>query len=63
MISLYIVMEIGCIECGEGSRLIGLFLSKRKADAFAESHEPVPRYGGEIRVEVFRASIGFKWGG
>lgn len=55
MPKLHILMEIGCIECGMGSEVVGVFDSRAVAErAAAECHDKFHwRYGGENSFEVF----------
>lgn len=54
----YLVMDIGCIECGEPSRVVGLYTSKKEAikvrDEYASSDSSWgrPEWGGQHAVEV-----------
>lgn len=54
--SAWVVMEIGCIECGEESKIVGIFDSQEKAKSVAENHKPSPKYSGEIRVQIFECN-------
>lgn len=51
----YVVVNIGCIECGVSSALVGVFEHKHEAQAVAtrldKSHDW--RQGGQNRFEVF----------
>ncbi len=51
------VMEIGCIECCEDSKLVGIFKTPEEAERVATSHIPSPRHNGEIHVEVFYGEL------
>jgi hypothetical protein len=52
--SLYVVVDIGCIECGEETKVLGVFADKSEAEHVAEDHG-APDYfnGGQHAVEVF----------
>lgn len=51
----YLVINIGCIECGVSSNVVGVFTDKDKADEVAvnlnETH--AWREGGQNSFEVF----------
>lgn len=51
----YILINIGCIECGVSSNIVGVFTDKAKADEVAaglnETH--AWREGGQNSFEVF----------
>lgn len=53
---LYVCVDIGCIECGEESKIIGLFSAldrARKAVAEREAKCQRAAWRGEHRFEVF----------
>lgn len=52
---MYLVMNIGCIECGVSSKIVGVFASEEKAKTVAEdcSYNHNWREGGENAFEVF----------
>ena len=53
----YIAFDIGCIECGEPSKLIGIFDSREKAQAACDEAEEIQQkpenWTGEHWCEVF----------
>lgn len=55
----WLVFDIGCIECGEESRVVGVFAAEEKAKQAAEAYtDPESRWGrpewhGEHSVAVF----------
>jgi len=51
----YLVMNIGCIECGVSSNIVGLFADKARADAVAEACDDKHswRQHGQNSYEVF----------
>ena len=51
----YLVMNIGCIECGVSSNIVGLFADKARADAVAKACEEKHswRHHGQNEYEVF----------
>ncbi len=52
---MYILVNIGCIECGVSSNIVGLFTSKIQAEGLAESlsHTHNWREGGQNSFEIF----------
>jgi hypothetical protein len=52
---MYILVNIGCIECGVPSNIVGMFSSEKKAQdlaiALGKSHGW--RHGGQNSFEVF----------
>ena len=52
---MYLLMNIGCMECGVSSNVVGIYQDKAAAEAFAEklgvSHGW--REGGQNSFEVF----------
>jgi hypothetical protein len=55
MDAAWIVVNIGCIECGVSSGIVGVFTDKAQADAIAESLDGSHswRDGGQNEFEVF----------
>lgn len=54
---LYALVDIGCLECGASSDLIGVFDSKEKAEAFAAHlNEYYGFIGAQHSYEVFSVS-------
>lgn len=53
--SRYLVMNIGCIECGISSNVVGRYKTKIEADAVAEvlNEKLYWRDGGQNSFEVF----------
>jgi hypothetical protein len=53
---MYMVFNIGCIECGVSSKIVGLFADKEKADIVARfcNDEHSWREGGQNIYEVFK---------
>ena len=51
----YLVFNVGCIECGVSSAVVGVFASKVEADALAEKlgDKCHWREGGQNNFEVF----------
>jgi hypothetical protein len=51
----YLVFNVGCIECGVSSNVVGVFTSKADAEALAEKlHDKCNwREGGQNSFEVF----------
>lgn len=59
MLDLWILVNIGCIECGVTSNIVGVFTNKETADALAEKLEKTHnwREGGQNNFEVFPSPI------
>ena len=49
----YMAFDIGCIECGQDSAVIGLYTSEKKAEAACEEWEAVGWRGGQHHYQVF----------
>ena len=60
---LYLAMDIGCIECGEKSKVIGVYTTKAEANkAIKDYIDPNHRWGRKGRIgqhyeEVFKITI------
>lgn len=54
---MYLVMNIGCIECGVSSKVVGVFADKSKAESVAKTLDADAamswREGGQNSFEVF----------
>lgn len=52
---LYVAMDIGCLECGESSAVIGIFTDRARAETARADHERRQAQGwtGEHSFEVF----------
>jgi hypothetical protein len=57
---MYLVFDIGCIECGEASKPVGLYKTKAEAIAARDEYRPPnikgwgrPEWRGQHAVEVF----------
>ena len=52
---LYVAVDIGCIECGENSGVIGVFTNEKDAEKVIEDHKERQRehWGGEHHFKVF----------
>lgn len=52
---LYVAVDIGCIECGEMSNVLGVFDSKDRAEQVAEEHSfrQSEHWQGQHSFEVF----------
>lgn len=52
---MWLVMNIGCIECGVSSKIVGVFADKVKAEEVAAACQNVYswREGGQNSFEVF----------
>ncbi len=53
---MYMVFNIGCIECGVGSNIVGLFSDPIKAQGLADKLQVSHawRQGGQNDFEVFK---------
>lgn len=51
----YVAVDIGCIECGEDSAVLGVFSAKEKADAVCLEHadRQAKHWCGEHHFQVF----------
>lgn len=51
----FVAVDIGCIECGEGSDVLGIFTSESKAEEIAESARKKQKedWHGQHSFEVF----------
>lgn len=51
----YLLFNIGCIECGVSSNVVGVYESKEDAERFAETLRDTHgwREGGQNQFEVF----------
>lgn len=49
----FAAFDIGCIECGESSSLIGLYATEAEAQAACDTWEAVGWRGGQHYYEVF----------
>jgi hypothetical protein len=52
----FILMDIGCIECGESSDLLGVFDSKEEAESIASEWSALGWRGGQHSYDVFELS-------
>ncbi len=55
---LYVAMDLGCMECGVSSSLIGVFLSKKAAEDACAAAEVLYdstewRDGGQAYTQIF----------
>ena len=51
----YVLVDIGCIECGEESAVIGIYTSKKKAQRIRREHEKRQNesWNGQHIFEIF----------
>lgn len=54
---IYIVMEIGCLECGENSRVVGVFKTHKKAEEVAQLNVPSYKHSGKIDTLIFEYDL------
>lgn len=52
----YIVVEVGCIECGVSTQIAGVYKTRKQAEAHAKIL-PTWRDGGQSYPEVFEIII------
>lgn len=59
----YLLMDIGCIECGEASEPLGIFETLKEAEAFKEAYlQPDSSWGrkewsGQHSLEIFEVEV------
>lgn len=55
----YLAFDIGCIECGEPSAVLGVFMSRDEANLAAEHAERVQRENwlGQHYFEVYEIEV------
>ena len=55
----YLTFDIGCIECGESSCVVGVYATKAEADAAAERAEAAQglNWTGEHHFMVFEIEV------
>lgn len=59
----YLVFDVGCIECGEGSSVVGIYKTEEEAqkakDAYFNPDEGFgrPEWGGQHYVEIFEIDL------
>lgn len=54
----YVVVDIGCIECGEESTVLGIFFDKETAEKVAEKYKKIQRenWTGQHYFEIFEVN-------
>lgn len=58
VVKKYIVIDVGCHECGVESELVGVYDDKKTADKVAEKTNPERwRDGGQSIPEVFEVGL------
>jgi hypothetical protein len=52
---LYVAVDIGCIECGEDSNVLGVFTTKKDAEIACEQAEKKQKenWSGQHSFEIF----------
>lgn len=57
--TVFVAVDIGCIECRESSAVLGIFRSREEAEGVAEVAEVKQReeWGGQHSFEVFEAEL------
>ena len=53
--TLFVAVDIGCIECGEASAVLGVFTTREQADSVIEDHDKrhQENWIGQHSFEVF----------
>jgi hypothetical protein len=56
---MWIVVNIGCIECGVSSNLVGVFETEQQADEIVDKleNEASWRQGGQNSYQTFRLGL------
>ena len=51
----YVVVDIGCIECGEPSGVLGIFTNEEEAEKVAEKYAEIQsnNWSGQHHFEIF----------
>ena len=59
MATKYLAFDIGCIECGESSAVVGVYDTKEEAENAAEKAREAQRndWHGEHSFEVFEIAV------
>jgi hypothetical protein len=52
---VFVVVDIGCIECGEPTDVLGIFKTEGEADAAVQ--DPSYFNGGQHHVQVFEVEV------
>lgn len=55
---MFVAVDIGCIECGEASAVLGIFHTKKRAEAVCAEHRArqAENRKGQHSFEVFEVS-------
>ena len=55
---VFVAVDIGCIECGEDSNVLGIFATKAQADNVCDkAREDLKSWCGQHMFEVFEAKL------
>jgi len=55
---VYVLARIGCIECGVPSDILGVFKSKKKAEALkAKQQDTWNEFGGDGYYTIFKRKV------
>ena len=55
---VFVAVDIGCIECGEDSNVLGIFATKAQADKVCDkARDDLKRWHGRHMFEVFEAKL------
>jgi hypothetical protein len=53
---MYLAMDIGCLECGELSKVLGIFKTPEQAKAVCDAAD-IGWRGGQHSYEVFEVEV------
>ena len=56
---VFVAVDIGCIECGEDSNVLGIFATKEQADKVCDKarEEQLKNWRGQHIFEVFESKL------
>lgn len=56
---LFVVVDIGCIECGAGSAVLGVFTEEKRAQSVCDDHEQRQKndWHGQHSFEIFPIDV------
>ena len=57
--TVFVAVDIGCIECGEDSNVLGIFATKEQAGKACDKarDEELKKWHGQHSFEVFEAKL------
>jgi len=53
----FLTMDIGCLECGEESEVLGIFNTKEEAEAKCAEMEALGWRGGQHSYQIFEIEV------